>query len=120
MANPVKAGDAKPWVCAGDIQYDRQVTEEGMNIPESCATLANPGLLFLPVTGAKPSDKGKPGETRGRKVTGLNPLFCGYDRRTTEMGEPPGKIAPSVEADTQGLCHESMTWVFFLNSTDFS
>ncbi len=45
-----------------------------------------PGLFFLPGTGAKPSDKGKPGETRGRKVTGLHPLTSGYDRRTTEMG----------------------------------
>ncbi len=43
------------------------------------------GCFFWPGTGAKPNDKSKPGENRGRKVTGLHP-HCGYDRRTSEMG----------------------------------
>jgi len=34
-----------------------------------------PGLLFLSELEAKPSDKGKPGENRGRKVTGLHSLL---------------------------------------------
>lgn len=72
MANPVKAGDAKPWVYAGYFQYDRQVAEEGKVFLSFWATPIDPGLLFLSNAGAKPSDKGKPGETRGRKVTGLH------------------------------------------------
>lgn len=71
MANPVKAGDAKPWVYAGYFQYDRQVAEEG----KQSSIFWQPrltGVVILPETGAKPNDKGKPGKTRGRKVTGLH------------------------------------------------
>jgi hypothetical protein len=86
MANPVKAGDAKPWVYAGGIQYDCQVAENEMFHLVFSSNPGRPGVAFFARQEARPSDKGKPGETRGRKVTGLHPLQSGYDRRTTEMG----------------------------------
>jgi hypothetical protein len=67
-----------------ELQYDCQVTEKGFEL-----SLIDPGLprvFILPEAGAKPSDKGKPGENRGRKVTGLPPPTGGNDRRTSEMG----------------------------------
>jgi len=72
----------------GISRYDCQVTENEIKhlVLLIFATLASPRVVFLAIQEAKPSDKGKPGETRGRKVTGLHPLQNGYDRRTTEMG----------------------------------
>jgi hypothetical protein len=61
------------------------------------ATLVSPRVVFFAIQEAIPSDKGKPGETRGRKVTGLHLLQSGYDRRTTEMGKLPVHAAPPVK-----------------------
>jgi hypothetical protein len=101
MANPVKTGDAKPWVCSWLFQHDRQVAEEGMEIPESKQPWAARGC-FLPDTGARPTDKGKPGENRGRKVTGLHPP-CGYDRRTSELETTPATCANLKKQETRAL-----------------
>jgi hypothetical protein len=65
-------------------QYDCQVTEKGFDI--SLFDPGEPRVVFLSKAGVKPSDKGKPGESRGRKVTGLPPPISGNDRRTSEMG----------------------------------
>jgi hypothetical protein len=72
----------------GFSRYDCQVTENEIEhfLVLFFATLVKPGVVFFAIQEAKPSDKGKPGETRGRKVTGLHPLESGNDRRTTEMG----------------------------------
>jgi hypothetical protein len=74
MANPTKAGDAKPWVYAGAFQYDCQVAENEMIHLIILSNPGAPGVAFFAIKEATPSDKGKPGETRGRKVTGLHPL----------------------------------------------
>jgi hypothetical protein len=67
-----------------ELQYDCQVTEKGFEL--SLIDPGKPRVFILPEAGAKPSDKGKPGENRGRKVTGLPPPPGGNDRRTSEMG----------------------------------
>jgi hypothetical protein len=40
----------------------------------------------MPDTEFIPNDKGKPGENRGRNVSGLPSLQIGEDCRATEMG----------------------------------
>jgi hypothetical protein len=91
-------------------QYDCQVTEKGIDISfqDPGQTL---GLLFAR-TGAIPSDKGKPGENRGRKVTGLLPPPGGNDRRTSEMGCNSRYAANTCNLKQQDPCQGNLTWAF--------
>lgn len=84
MANPVKAGDAKPWVYAGYVQYDRQVAEEGKIFLFFLATPMDPGLLFCQKRESKQATRANPGKPGDAKLRVF--IRSEYDRRTTEMG----------------------------------
>jgi len=69
MANPVKTGDAKRWVYRHSRDHDRQAAEDESLSFKRAWIASGPSVLQ-----AIPFDKGKPGENRRRKASGLKPF----------------------------------------------
>jgi hypothetical protein len=108
----VKTGDAKLWVYRRDNGYDCQAAEDHKRFYLCLFGLAyyKPGYFFsgvlpvpvIPVPEPFQSlfDKGKPGENRRRKATGLPPSN-GHDRRAAENQQMLADLF------LNGFCHQS-------------